>query len=333
VGAHLSYGAVSACFTGAAEANTLTTPRIPLTTIALLLATAVLPACQSTPQPSTAGSAPAAPTGTTATMSPPPLGTGPTAGAAGRGPAHVVVVVFENKADQQITRSAKAPWFNTLIASSAVFTDAHAVTHPSQPNYLALFSGSTQGVTDDHCPVRLPGVPNLGQQLLAAGHTFTGYSEDLPTTGFQGCSTALYARKHAPWVDFPDLPASVNQPLRALPTDYASLPTVSFVIPNLCHDMHNCPVATGDAWGRDHLDGYARWARAHNSVLIVTFDEDDNAAGNRILTLIAGGGVTPGTYPQRIDHYTVLRTIESWYGLPPVQRATTAAPLTVWTGQ
>lgn len=144
-------------------------PRTRTATIVLLLA-AVLPACQSTtPQPPTAGSTPAAPTATTATISTPPLGTGPSAGTAGRGPAHLVVVVFENKADQQVAGSATAPWFNTLIASSAVFTDAHAVTHPSQPNYLALFSGSTQGVTDDHCPVRLPGVPNLGQHCSPPG--------------------------------------------------------------------------------------------------------------------------------------------------------------------
>ena len=115
----------------------------------------------------------------------------------------------------------------------------HAETHPSQPNYLALFSGDTQGVDDDTCPLTFSG-PNLASELIAAGYTFAGYSEDLPGTGYTGCRAGGYARKHSPWTDFTNLPAGVNQPLSAMPADYDALPTVSFVIPNLCHDMHDC---------------------------------------------------------------------------------------------
>jgi acid phosphatase len=248
-------------------------------------------------------------------------------------PAHVVVVVFENKAYRQVVGLSQAPWLNGLVDSSAVFTDSRAITHPSQPNYLALFSGSTQAVTDDHCPVDLASVPNLAQQLIAAGHTFVGYSEDLPKPGFLGCTYQGYAAKHNPWVDFSNVPDSANQPFTAFPTDYSTLPTVSFVIPNLCHDMHDCSIATGDTWARTHLDGYLRWARQHDSVLIVTFDEDDNSPVNHILTLFAGGGIKAGKYSQTINHYNVLRTLESWYGLAPLQRAAEAAPITgIWTG-
>jgi hypothetical protein len=103
---------------------------------------------------------------------------------------------------------------------------------------------------------------------------------------------------------------------------------VSFLIPNLCHDMHDCSVATGDAWMRDHLDGYVRWAREHNSVLLVTFDEDDNHSDNRILTFFTGGPIKPGRYAQPVDHYGVLATLEDWYGLPRLGQAATAAPIT-----
>jgi phosphatidylinositol-3-phosphatase len=253
--------------------------------------------------------------------------------ATGHTPAHVLVVIFENKAYEQVAGSVAAPWITGLMGSSAVFTDAHAITHPSQPNYLALFSGSTQAVTDDHCPVDLAGMPNLAEQLVAAGHSFVGYSEDLPKAGYLGCSHAGYAAKHNPWVDFTNVPDSANQPFSAFPADYAALPTVSFVIPNLCHDMHNCSVATGDAWARTHLDGYVRWARQHDSLLILTFDEDDRSADNRILTMFTGAGIRPGSYRQAINHYSVLRTIESWYGLAPLQRAAEAAPITaIWDG-
>jgi phosphatidylinositol-3-phosphatase len=191
---------------------------------------------------------------------------------AGAAPDHVLIVVFENKGSGQVVGSPSAPYLNELMTRSAVYTGFRAETHPSQPNYIALFSGSTQGVTSDACPVQLHGTPNLGRQLLDAGRTFAGYSEGLPDAGYTGCGTRRYARKHNPWVDFDNLPAAVNQPADAMPTDYAQLPTVSFLIPDLCHDMHDCPVSTGDAWAQSHVDPYARWAKAHDAALIITFD-------------------------------------------------------------
>ncbi len=278
-----------------------------------------------------ANPAPSIPVEPSASPAPPILPGASGSPVPGHTPDHVLVVIFENKSYRQLAGAAQAPWINKLMAGSAVFTDAHAITHPSQPNYLALFSGSTQAVTDDHCPVDLANQPNLGHQLLASGHTFVGYSEDLPKPGYLGCTQAGYAAKHNPWVDFGNVPDSSNQPYTAFPTDYATLPTVSFVVPNLCHDMHNCPVSTGDSWAQVNLDGYVQWARQHNSVLILTFDEDDNSPANHILTLFAGAGIRPGSYHQTINHYNVLRTIESWYGLPPLGQAADASAITnVW---
>lgn len=270
-----------------------------------------------------------APAGTTAAAPPPGSPSGPPPGSLPRSPdpgppAHIVVVVFENKSYRQVTRSGQAPWLHDLAASSLVFTDSHAVTHPSQPNYLALFSGSTQGVTDDHCPVNLGDRPNLARQLMDAGLSFVGYSEGLPGPGSPACGGGGYAAKHSPWVHFANVPASANQPFSAFPSAFDSLPTVSFVVPNLCHDMHDCSVGTGDAWASEHLDGYRRWAGSHGGLLVVTFDEDDNSSANQILTLVAGAGVRPGEYPRRIDHYAVLRAIEDCYGLAPLGAAASA---------
>jgi phosphatidylinositol-3-phosphatase len=243
-------------------------------------------------------------------------------------PDHVLIAIFENKSYAQIAGSRNAPYLNEVMAQSAVFTKARAITHPSQPNYVALFAGSTYGVHSDHCPVRLGDRPNLGRQLLDAGLGFAGYSEDLPRTGYTGCSAGRYAAKHNPWVDFSNIPSSANLPYRDFPTDYARLPTVSFVIPNLCNDMHDCSVAVGDRWARDNLDGYLRWATTHNSLLVITFDENDGDRGNRILTLFAGAVVKPGRYAEPVDHYRVLATIEHLYGLPWLNRAGETTPIT-----
>jgi acid phosphatase len=210
----------------------------------------------------------------------------------------------------------------------ASLTDMHAETHPSQPNYLALFSGDTQGVDDDSCPLAFDG-PNLASELVAAGHTFAGYSEDLPRAGYTGCEARGDARKHSPWTNFRTVPAAANQPFTAMPADYAALPTVSFVIPNLCHDMHDCSIAEGDRWLRDHLDGYAQWARTHESLLIVGFDESESPddADNHIATLAVGQPVTPGAVTQRTDHYALLRTLEDLYGLAPLGHSAEATAI------
>jgi acid phosphatase len=244
----------------------------------------------------------------------------------------VLVVVFENEDAEAVIGASDAPYLTQLAASGATFTDAHGETHPSQPNYLALFSGSTQGVPDDRCPLSFTG-DNLAAQLRAAGETFVGYAEGLPGPGSPVCRAGDYARKHVPWANFAGLPAAVSQPLTAFPTDLGELPTVAFVIPDLCHDMHDCGVAAGDAWARSFLAPYVAWAGEHDSLLVVTFDEDGGRAANHIATFVVGAGVRPTTSDQRVDHNALLRTLEEMYGLPPLGEAARAQPLTgIWTG-
>jgi acid phosphatase len=246
-------------------------------------------------------------------------------------PDHIVVVMMENHSYGEVIGNRAAPFLNGLASRGALFTNSHAVSHPSEPNYLALFSGSTHGVTDDSCPLRFTG-PNLAAELMAAGHTFAGYAEGLPATGSGVCSAGEYARKHVPWVNFTTVPASVSRPFTAFPAgDYARLPTVSFVIPDLCHDMHDCPVAAGDAWARAHIGPYAAWAMTHHSLLIVDWDENDGSPGNQIPTIFAGQMVRPGRYDHMITEFSVLRTIEVLYRLATLGRARTAHPITyVW---
>lgn len=119
--------------------------------------------------------------------------------------------------------------------------------------------------------------------------------------------------------------------MSSLPTDLVALPTVAVVIPNLCNDMHDCSVARGDTWAQQHLPAYLDWARTHNSLLIVTFDEDNGTAANHIPTVLAGPMVRPGDVPIRINHYTIMRTIEDMYGLVPLGAAAAIPPITgIW---
>jgi len=245
-------------------------------------------------------------------------------------PAHVVVVIEENHGYSQIIGSSEAPYINTLATQGALFTKSYALTHPSQPNYLGLFSGSTQGITDDSCPHTFS-AQSLESELIAAGKTFKAYSEGLPAVGSTVCTSGLYVRKHAPWTDFSKDHSGDNQPFTSFPTSFAKLPTVAWVIPNLHDDMHDGTIQQADSWLQTNLMAYATWARNNNSLLIVQWDEDQGTTTNHIATIFVGPMVKPGKYSETINHYNILRTIEDMYGLAHLGRSAGAKAITdVW---
>ncbi|MEO9170921.1 MAG: alkaline phosphatase family protein [Candidatus Baltobacteraceae bacterium] len=247
-------------------------------------------------------------------------------------PAHVVVIVEENKSYRDIVgNSEDAPYINSLVARAALFTNSHAVAHPSQPNYMALFSG-LKNSDGDSCDVDgVPAAaPNLGGEAIEAKLTFAGYSEDLPAQGSTVCYSGRYARKHVPWAHFSDIPGSDNKPFSAFPR-YDRLPTIAFVIPNLLNDMHSASIQRGDAWLQQNIDPLVTWAMTHNTLIVLTWDEDDGSLSNQIPTLFIGPMVKPGRYNALVTHYAVLRTLEDLYHLPAAGASATAVPIAnIW---
>jgi phosphatidylinositol-3-phosphatase len=244
-------------------------------------------------------------------------------------PDHVVVIIEENHSYAQIMdRRNSASYIHALAKRGVLFTDSHGITHPSQPNYLALFSGSTQGITNDACLRTFDG-DNLASTLLDAGLSFATFSESLPATGDLGCGAGAYQRKHNPAANWQGtrLPAGINKRLADFPQDYARLPTVSFVIPDQNNDMHDGSFEEADDWLKKHIAPYVDWAYKHNSLLILTWDEDDFRGENHIATILAGPMVNAGTSAQRIDHYNVLRTLLDFYGLPALGASRDAEPI------
>jgi acid phosphatase len=267
-------------------------------------------------------------------------------------PDHVIVVIEENHGYDEVIKSVNAPYITQLAKGGALFTDSHGVIHPSQPNYLAIFSGSTQDVTNDDClgDVTPYTTPNLAASLISNHFTFMGYAQTMPSAGFDECvyqkstltGADLYARKHAPWVNWQgdqanNIPPELSQPMTSFPQDFSKLPTVSFVIPDMDHDMHNigapgdaAAVKRGDDWLKENLAAYAAWAKTHNSLLIITFDEDDFKPVNHIPTIFYGAGIKPGLYNEKINHYSVLHTLEAMYGLPVEDKNEETAITNIW---
>ena len=246
--------------------------------------------------------------------------------------AHVTIVMMENRNYASIVGNPSAPYFNhTLVAEGMLLRNYHAIAHPSEPNYLALFSGSTQGVTGDDCPVEF-GARNLATELAAAGLTFAGYAESMPRDGYRGCvgSGGLYGRKHVPWADFADVSPEQNRVYRGFPADP---PAVLWITPNMCDDMHDCSTRTGDRWLAAHLPQIVAWDAKHDGWLVVTWDEadPDPDASNRVPAVIVGPMVAQGASDRRADHYALLRTIEENFRLPCIARECSAAPIAgIW---
>ena len=232
-------------------------------------------------------------------------------------PRHVVVVIMENHAYGDVIGSPQARYLNSLARTGALFTASYGVTHPSEPNYLALFSGSTHGVTSDQCPTSLH-APNLAADLISAGLSFAGYAEGLPATGSQGLP-ARRLRAQARSVDRLRRPAANGQPAVLQSSRPADSPACrrsrssSLTCAMTCTTARSAPATPGCA---RTCPAYAAWAQTHDSLLIVTFDEDDGSNANHITTIFTGQQVRPGRYRMSIDHYNVLRTIEQAYGLP-----------------
>jgi phosphatidylinositol-3-phosphatase len=250
---------------------------------------------------------------------------------------HAVVIVFENKEQDAVLGNASAPTFNAMAKRYATLTEYYGVAHPSLPNYLALVGGSTFGIHSD-CTGCVVSARDLADTLQAAGRTWKLYAEGLPHIGYTGAFAGRYAKKHAPFLYFHDVVthrARVRRvvPLTRLRTDLRTdrLPDFAFVVPDLCHSMHDCPVATGDAWLRSLLPPLLRLP---DTVVFVLFDEGSTnvQGGGHVPALALGTAVRPHSrFTGVTNHYGLLRTIEDAWQLRRLGRSAEAAPITgIW---
>ena len=230
-------------------------------------------------------------------------------------PAHVVLIVLENKDASEIN-ARTAPALTALGLRYGRLTNYFAVTHPSLPNYLALVSGSTHGITNDCTACSVDG-QSIGDQLMGGGQSWAAYAEGFP-------SGARFAKQHMPFLYFA-VGATHVLPLSRF--DPHRLPDFAFVVPNLCHDMHDCSVGAGDAWLRRFVTPLLA---VQDTVVFVVFDE--GFLGNHVAAYALGTAVRPrSAFTGRVGHYGLLRTIEDMFGLPRLGAAKTARPITgIW---
>lgn len=252
---------------------------------------------------------------------------------------HVYTIVMENHEQSAILGGSAAPYIAGLARTYARAGVYSAVGHPSQPNYLAMFSGSTQGVTDD-ANHDIAGASTIADQIEASGRTWHVAAQNVPPGCFTGSSASggadgpgTYARKHEPAISFTQI---ARDPTRcASITDFAhfdpELGDYWFIAPNLCNDMHDCSIATGDAFLAGFVPrilGSAAFRK--DGVLFLTFDEGSTATGGGgdvVMLVIAANGRRGFVSSTPYDHYAYLRTIEDAWSLPCLALACSATAM------
>jgi phosphatidylinositol-3-phosphatase len=241
---------------------------------------------------------------------------------------HIFVVIMENHSYAEIIGSSDAPFINDLADRYGLATNYHAVSHPSLPNYLALTSGDTFGLTTD-CTDCFQSAPNLVVDRVApSGRTWRAYMESMPSAGFVG-DAYPYMQKHDPFIYYDNLREEPKRlanvvPYTELAADLASAattPSFGWITPNMLHDMHDGTIAQGDGWLSEQIPALLSSPAftEHRSLLFITWDENDDAPGNNVATLVIADDVPAGFRSgTAFDHYCLLRTIEAAWDLAPL---------------
>lgn len=246
----------------------------------------------------------------------------------------VFIVVLENTA---YDAALAQPFLRDLAAGGALLTNFFAEAHPSFPNYVALTAGSTYGVTS---LVTLD-VPHVGDLLESAGRTWKAYAEGYPGDCFLGASAGAYVRRHVPFLSFANVQTNparcarvVDAAVLAEDIEGGTLPDYSLYIPDLNNDGHDTGVAFADQWLARTFGPRLLDPRFTDGMLfVVTFDESPASSLNHIYTALYGPGVVAGsTSAARLDHLSLLRTIEDTLGLGTLgqQDAAATAITGVW---
>lgn len=260
--------------------------------------------------------------------------------------SHVFVIVMENNEYGNIIGSGAAPYINSLARSYGLATNYYAASHPSLPNYLALTAGSTFGITSD-CTTCYVNATNIADQVEASGRSWKAYMEDMPSACYTGASYGNYAMKHDPFMYYNDIRTNAARcaahvvPFTQFSADMSSgnVPNFVWITPNMCDDMHDCGVSTGDNWLRNVVPTITGSAAFRNGgVLLITWDEGSTSAGccgdtsgGHVATLVISPRSIPG-YRSAVaeNHYGLLRTVEdalrlshlnaaSWAGNVPLR--------------
>jgi hypothetical protein len=254
---------------------------------------------------------------------------------------HIVLMVLENEDFKKIVDNPEMPLLNALAKKYVLLSNYFSISHPSLPNYIALVSGDTQGITKD-CRDCFVDQPNLADLIEKSGKTWKAYLEDMPGTCYLGDADP-YFQKHNPFIYFDSVRLDPTRcqrsivPLTELDKDLAAnnLPNFSFIMPNICNSGHDCPLSSSDKWVANMVSKLqASPSFGNNTLIIITFDEGDKdstgsccgmgkVAGGQVFTTLISPLAKEGlSDPTPYSHFSLLKTILQAWNLPGLGKTT-----------
>ena len=268
---------------------------------------------------------------------------------------HVIWIVLENENATDVLGNRVMPFTNGLAAACGTARNYRAVRHPSLPNYIAMTSGDTQGVTDDAGPDRHPlGVSSIYSQVRASGREWRQFASRMPSN----CSlhddppapNAYYTVHHVPAVYYTAIRndcerwtvplGSTSSGALASALDSSTLPAFAFISPaddggDRSRGGEVDP-ELGDAFLRSWVGRITASPsyRSGSTAIFVTWDEGNFSLQPRdpqylnVLTIVIAPSVARGaTSNVAASHYSLLRTTEELLHLPLLGNASSASSL------
>jgi phosphatidylinositol-3-phosphatase len=250
---------------------------------------------------------------------------------------HVFVVLEENHSYSSVIGSSSMPYLNSLARTQGLATRYYASTHPSIGNYFMLTTGKV--ITNNDNYTGTVTADNIVQHFLTGGITWKSYAEGLPSVGYIGGDTGSYRKHHNPFAYFSDVINSSTEKQNLVPfsqfaTDLknSTLPQYSFIVPNVCHDAHDCSLSTADAWLKNNIAPLiASPTFQQHGLLIIVFDEaatsDTRYGGGHVAMVVVGPTVKPGYKSTTLyQHRSALRLTMQALGLTRFPGAAATAP-------
>jgi len=248
----------------------------------------------------------------------------------------VFYIVFENKNAENVLMHS---FFKELSQSGALLKKMSGVIHPSQGNYIAMIAGDYFGITHDN-PVQL-NEQHIGDLLEAKGRRWTLYAEDFPGNCYLGKEKGKYVRKHVPFISFTNVSKNSSRcahikNANEFQKDLQNHNLADYImyIPNINNDGHDTDLAYSNKYFEEKFGALFRDSTfLQNTLVIVTFDEDESPSKNYIYTVLLGSPVLSGTSTnQNLNHYSLLRMIEEAWGLGNLGRKDVNAivPTGIW---
>lgn len=255
--------------------------------------------------------------------------------------AHIFIIMDENQpATNIVGDTSYAPYLNSLISTAGLATNYSSVTHPSLPNYLAITSGSVDGTNTDCNPPTagcIVNVNNIASEIAASGRTWKEYAESMPQNCYM-LNSGKYVTKHNPFIYYQNIESNSSYcnshvvPFTNLATDLktaSTTPNFAFITPNICNDMHSCPISIGDSWLSKNVPMILNSPAftTQRSLLFITWDEG-YLSNNKVAAIVAGSAAKSHySSANPYSHYSILHTIEYLWHLKPMTKNDSSAPL------